>query len=52
MVVDADVAKLFCLEKASSHGGRRSGEEGQAAEPAARSEFTEISVPVLVISMC
>jgi hypothetical protein len=48
----ADVAKLFCLEKASSHSGKRIGEEGQVVEPAARSEFTEISVPVLVISMC
>lgn len=34
MVMDADVAKLFRLEKASSHCGKRSGEEGQAVEGA------------------
>lgn len=48
----ADVTKLFSLEKASSHSGKITREEGQAAEPAARSEFPEIAVPVLVISMC
>lgn len=52
MVADADVAELFCPEKVSSHSGKRSREEGQAVETAACSEFTEISVPVLVISMC
>lgn len=51
-MMGADIAQLSALRKCHPHSGDRNGEGGQAVQPAALSEFTEISLSVLVICMC